>query len=179
MGINCQDLVFVDESGSSIAMTRRYARAPRGERAVGSVPRNHGTPTSILAALSVEGLGEVMTLPGAVDASAFRVYVEGLLCPSLRPGQVVVMDNLSVHKGEPIREMIEAVGCSLLFLPPYSPDFSPIELTFSKMKAGLRAIGARTQDQLDEAITQVIGTVQESDAIGWFAHCGYSLPSPN
>lgn len=120
-----------------------------------------------------------MTMPGAVDAIAFGVYVERLLCPSLRPGQVVVMDNLSVHKGQAVREMIGAVGCDICFLPPYSPDFSPIELTFSKIKEGLRAIGARTQAGLDEAIGEVIETVEESDAVNWFAHCGYSPPCPN
>ena len=160
-------------------MTRRYARSPRGERAYGSVPRNYGKSTSLLAALTLKGLGPAMTLEGSVDRAAFVVYLKELLCPSLRPGQVVVIDNLSVHKGEEVRNTIEEAGCTLLFLPSYSPDFSPIELGFSKIKEGLRAIGARTQAALDDAITEVIETVTEHDAIGWFNHRGYSPVSQN
>ncbi len=177
--IESKDLVFIDETNANIALTRRYARAPRGERATGSVPRNYGTSTTMVAALSIGGLGAVMTLEGALDTIAFDVYVERFLCPTLRHGQVVVMDNLSVHKGDSARAMIEAAGCNVLFLPPYSPDFSPIELTFSKVKEALRAMGARTQAELDDAIGEAIGTVRQSDAIGWFMHCGYSPPSPN
>jgi transposase len=167
------DLVFIDETGASIALTRLYARAPRGERAYGSVPRNYGTRTTLIAALTTAGLGPAMTLPGAVDGEAFRVYVEQLLCPSLRPGHVVVMDNLSVHKGATIRELIEAAHCELVFLPSYSPDFSPIELCYSKVKGSLRAAAARTQPALDEAISAAIDTVTAEDARGWFTHCGY------
>lgn len=178
-GIPSEDLVFVDESGTTIAMTRRYARSPRGERAYGSAPRNYGKSTSLLAALTLKGLGPAMTLEGSVDRAAFVVYLKKLLCPSLRPGQVVVIDNLSVHKGEEVRNAIEVVGCTLLFLPSYSPDFSPIELGFSKIKEGLRAIGARTQAALDDAIAEVIETVTEDDAVGWFNHRGYSPVSQN
>lgn len=177
--IPSEDLVFVDESGATIAMTRRYARSPRGERAYGSVPRNYGTSTSILTALTMEGLGAVMTVEGAVDRPVFVVYVEDVLCPSLRPGQVVVMDNLSAHKGEEVRRPIEAVGSSLIFLPSYSPDFSPMEQGISKIKEGLRATGARTQAELDAAIAKVIETVTREDAVGWFTHCGYRPASQN
>ncbi len=177
--IESKDLVFVDETSATIALTRRYARAPKGERAHGSVPRNYGISTTVVGSLSLDGLGAVMTLPGAVDGLAFTEYVRQLLCPSLRVGQVVVMDNLSVHKSEEVRALIEGVGCQLVFLPPYSPDFSPIELSFSKIKEGLRAKGARTQTALDEAIGRVIETVDSDDATGWFTHCGYLATDRN
>lgn len=175
--IPSEDLVFVDESSTNIAMTRRYARSPRGERAYGSTPRNYGTCTTLVASLTLEGLGPAMTLEGAVDSEAFIVYTRELLCPSLRPGQVVVIDNLSAHKKEEIRVLIEASGCTLLFLPSYSPDFSPIELAFSKIKEFLRAAGARTQEALEIAIGQAIETVTSDDAAGWFAHCAYPTAS--
>lgn len=165
--------MFVDETSTSIAMARYYGRAPRAERAVGSVPRNHGTPTSLVAALSMDGLGAVMSLQGAVDRAAFRTYVRDLLCPSLRPGQVVVLENLSAHTTEAVRALIEAVGCRVLFLPAYSPDYAPIEQAFSKLKEALRAIGARTQEALEAAISTVIDTITAENARGWFAHCGY------
>ncbi len=168
-----EKLVFVDETGVTRALTRRYARAPRGERAYGSVPRNYGQRTSLVAALTLEGLGPAMTVLGAFDGPAFEVYVQELLAPSLKPGQVVVMDNLNVHKGEAVRESIEAVGCTLIYLPGYSPDFSPIEHCFSKVKGLLRAVGARTQEALDQAITDAIDKVTKADALGWFTHCGY------
>ncbi len=172
-GIDPRDLVFVDETGTTIAMARRFARAPSGRRAVGKIPRNYGTQTTLVTALTLKGLGEAMTIPGAMDTLAFETYVEELLCPSLRPGQVVVIDNLSVHKSGRTRELIEAVSCRLLFLPPYSPDFSPIELAYSKIKEFLRATAARTQEALDEAITEAMDIITASDALGYFKHCGY------
>jgi transposase len=118
-----------------------------------------------------------MTVQGAVDTSAFSVYVRQLLCPSLRPGQIVVLDNLSVHKAVAVREAIEARGCQLVFLPPYSPDYSPIELAFSKIKEFLRGVGARTQAALDEAISNAMALVTADDALAWFHHCGYPAGS--
>jgi transposase len=168
-----QDFVFVDESSTNIAMARRYARSPRGEPAVAKVPRNHGKPTSMIAAISPKGLGVVGTVEGAVDGAVFTTYVRELLCPSLRVGQIVVVDNLNVHKAAVVRELIEAARCSLIFLPSYSPDFSPIELAFSKIKEALREAGGRTQEALDEAITKAVGMVTAADAKGWFHHCGY------
>src|SRR5207248_3493645 len=117
-----------------------------------------------------------MLLEGATDTAAFEIYLEQILLPSLAPGQIVVMDNLSAHKGARVRHLIEEQGCQLLFLPTYSPDFSPIEETFSKIKAYLRRMGARTREALQEAIAQALETVTSQDARGWFAHCGY-LPS--
>jgi transposase len=127
-------LVVVDESGSNIGLTPLYAWAPRGERAYGSIPRNRGKNTTLIASLSLSGVGAAMILEGSTNASAFEVYVEQVLAPSLAPGQIVVMDNLSAHKGQPVREAIAARGCQLLFLPSYSPDLSPIEEAFSKRK---------------------------------------------
>lgn len=169
------DFVFVDETSTSIALTRRYARAPRGQRAHGQVPRNHGTPTTLLAALSPSGLGAAMTLEGAANTDAFTVYVRELLCPTLRPGQRVVLDNVSFHRATAVGELIEAAGCHVLFLPPYSPDFNPIEHAFSKIKALLRASAARTQAALEAAIADALDQVTTRDAHGWFRHCGYPL----
>lgn len=139
-----EDLVAVDETATTLALTRRYARAPRHRRAHGHVPKNHGTPTTLVAALTPNGFGPAMTRLGAIDTEAFRVYVRDLLAPSLRPGQIVLLDNLSAHKAFEIRTTIEARGCEVLYLPPYSPDFNPIELAFAKFKALLRRAGPRT-----------------------------------
>lgn len=134
------DLVFVDECGSTIALTPLYARAPRGQRAYGGVPRNWGKNTTLIAGLSLAGIQAPFILEGAVDTLAFEIYVEQILAPSLKPGQVVVLDNLSVHKGERVRQAIEAKGCQVLFLPAYSLDLTPIEEAFSKLKAWLRRL---------------------------------------
>ena len=167
------DLVFVDETGSHIAMTPLYAYAPRGQRAIGKVPRNTGANLTLIASLSMQGMGEALMLDGAADAAAFETYVEQLLAPSLKPGQIVILDNLSIHQGPRVRAAIEAKGCRLLFLPAYSPDFSPIEEAFSKVKTSLRRQGARTREALQEAIAQALLTVTAADACGWFTHCGY------
>lgn len=156
-------------------MTPRYARAPRGVRVSGTVPRNHGQNTTLVAALSADGLGAAMTLDGAADGAAFIAYVRAFLAPTLRPGQVVVLDNLAVHKGATVRALIEARGCTLLFLPAYSPDFSPIEQAFGKLKETLRRAGARTKEALELAIAAALTTVTATDSRGWFAACGYPL----
>ena len=171
-----QDLVFVDETGSHIAMTPLYAYAPRGQRALGKVPRNYGAMMTLIASLSTQGMGEAFLLDGAADGAAFEIYVEQLLAPSLRPGQIVILDNLSIHQGPRVKQAIEARGCRLLFLPTYSPDFSPIEEAFSKVKTFLRRQGARTREALQEAIAQVLLLITAQDALGWFAHCGYPPP---
>lgn len=157
-------------------MTRRSARTPRGERAYGYVPRNYGTRTTLIVALSPAGMGAAMTLAGAVDTVAFEAYVEQCLVPALRPGQIVLMDNLSSHKSLATQAAIEGAGCRLLFLPAYSPDYSPIEQALSKVKAYLRQRAARTQEALDQAIADALEAVTAQDAHGWFAHCGYELP---
>ncbi len=157
-------------------MTPLYAYAPRGQRAVGKVPRNYGASMTLMASLSLSGMGEAFLLDGAADAAAFETYVEQLLAPSLHAGQVVILDNLSIHLGPRVRQAIEAKGCRLLFLPAYSPDFSPIEEAFSKVKSVLRRTGARTREALQEAIAQALDLVTAQDARGWFLHCGYPPP---
>ena len=169
------DLVFVDESGASVKMARADARAPRGERAVGRVPRNHGTPTALVAALTPDGLTATATRLGAFDTASFAAYVRDVLCPALRPGQVVVLDNLSAHKSTAVREAIAAAGCAVLFLPPDSPDFAPIELAWAQVKAALRTAAARTQEALDAAIAAAWRRVTADQARAFFGHCGYSL----
>jgi len=136
--------VFLDESGTHVAMTPRYARAPRGERAYGRVPHNWGDNITLVATLTPTGPGPAMTLAGALDGPAFLVYVRELLAPALVPGQTVILDNLAVHKRAADRRLIEARGCRLLFLPPYSPDCNPIELAFAKLKTTLRRARATT-----------------------------------
>jgi transposase len=166
----------VDESGANLAMTPRRARAARGQRAYGAVPRNHGANTTLVAALGVAGPGPAMTLVGALDRPAFIAYVREFLAPALAPGQIVVLDNLAVHKGAAIRRLIEARGCRLLFLPPYSPDFAPIEHAFSKVKAALRRAGARTRAALEAAVAAALDAITPQDAAAWFRHCGHHPP---
>jgi transposase len=169
----------VDECGSNIALTPLYARAPRGQRAYGVAPRNWGKNTTLIAGLSLAGIQAPMILEGAVDTLAFETYVEQVLVPSLSPGQVVVLDNLSVHKDERIRQAILARGCQVLFLPAYSPDLTPIEEAFSKLKTWLRRLGARTHEALEAAITVALEQITAQDARGWFWHCGYLPQKPD
>lgn len=168
-------VVFVDESGTQTNMTPRTSRAPRGQRAVGAAPRNHGKNTTLIAALSADGMGAAMTLEGAADADAFVAYLRHFLVPTLTPGQVVVMDNLSVHKDERVAPLIAEAKCRLVYLPAYSPDFTPIEQAFSKLKTFLRRAEARTREALEEAITTALTTITPTDAAGWFTACGYLL----
>ena len=172
-----RDLVVVDEMGSNIALTPLYARAPKGERAYGSVPRNHGKNTTLVAALTLDGIAAAMTLEGAIDTSAFLVFVREILCPSLQPGQTVLLDNLSCHHASRVRALIEAAGCQLRFLPSYSPDFSPIEHAFAKIKQELRRTGARTREALEAAIARAIDHITTQDAAAFFRHCGFPLGS--
>jgi transposase len=169
--------MFLDESGSNIALTRLYARAPKGKRAIGSVPRNRGKNVTLISSLTLQGLGESLIIDGAANTEVFELYIANILAPHLHPGQIVILDNLSIHKGSNIRKAIEERGCQLLFLPAYSPDLSPIEEAFSKIKSVLRQKGARTREALQEALEAALTTISASDARGWFAHCGYS-PAP-
>ena len=158
-------------------MTRRYARAPAGERAQGSVPAGHWTQLTILGGLSLQGLGACMSIQAATDTPVFVAFTRHVLVPELRPGQVVILDNLSPHKADEVRALIEAAGCRFLLLPPYSPDLNPIEQAWSKLKTLLRSAAARTKDALETALTQVIATITASDARGWFTHCGHAATS--
>lgn len=166
---------FIDESGFNLAMTPRYGRAPKGERAVGSVPINYGKNLTLIGALSLSGLEALMTVEGATDGEAFRAYVEQGLCPTLQAGDVVIMDNLGAHKVQGIREAIEGRGAEVIYLPLYSPELNPIEKCWSKLKRAVRAFEARTREALEAAIAQVIETISEADALAWFTHCGYQV----
>jgi transposase len=172
-----QQFVFVDESGTHTSLTRLYGWAPHDQRATGSVPRNHGKNTTLVAALTPEGLREPWLIEGAMNTPTFAWYIAEQLGPTLRPGQVVVLDNLSVQKAASIRQARAARGCDVLFLPPYSPDFTPIEQAFSKLKALLRGLGARTHEALWEAVRLALEAITPADAVAWFAHAGYALPA--
>ena len=166
----------MDECSTNIALTRLYARAPRGERAYGKAPRNWGKNITLISSLSAdEGIGAAMSVEGATDGAAFETYVKHFLAPTLRRGQIVVMDNLQVHKIKRVRDLVEGAGAEVLFLPPYSPDFSPIEEAFWKVKDILRRIGARTREALLEATSEALDAVSRTDAVGWFGHCGYHV----
>ncbi len=149
--------------------------AKKGQRAYCSVPRNRGKNTTVLSNMTLKGMGPALTVEGATTSAVFETYVERVLAPTLRRGQVVVMDNLSAHKGERVRELIEGRGCQLIYLPPYSPDLNPIEEAFSKIKGLLRRGEARTREALVEAIGAAISAVTAKDAYGFFEHCGYRM----
>lgn len=169
--------VFLDESSTHIALTRLYGWAPHDQRARGSAPRNRGHNLTLVAALAPDGLQVPWLIEGAMDTATFAWYITEHLGPTLRPGQVVVLDNLSVHKAASIRQALAARGCELLFLPPYSPDFTPIEQAFSKLKAILRGLGARTREALEQAVGLAVEAITRKDAMAWFAHAGYALPA--
>jgi transposase len=167
-------LVFIDESGFHISMTRLRARAPRGERAYGKVPRNRGKNQTLIASITIEGgIGEALSIKGATDAKLFETYVEEFLAPTLKVGQVVVLDGLGAHRTNRVRELIQERGAELLFLPSYSPDLNPIEEAFSKIKNIVRKAGARTREALDEVMGEALSAVTLEDVAGWFSHCGY------
>jgi transposase len=165
-------LKFVDESGVHLAMTRLYGRAPKGERVIGRVPQNYGQNVTILGALGLQG---VMTVDGPTDADVFRAYVKQVLAPTLAPGDVVVMDNLAAHKALGIQQAIARRRARVCYLPPYSPDLSPIEPCWGTVKTCLRTAKARAREALDTAITHALAMVTAADAFNWFAHCGYAL----
>jgi transposase len=173
--LDVRRLKFVDESGVNLAMTRLYGRAPKGERVVGSVPQNYGQNVTVLAALGPQGLHAMMTVEGATDAEVFRAYVKHVLGPTLAPGDIVVLDNLGAHKAVGIQQMLARRRVRLLYLPPYSPDLSPIEPCWSKVKTGLRTAKARTREALETALSQALAAVTAGDAYNWFRHCGYVL----
>jgi len=168
-------LKFLDEAGSNLAMTRLYGRGERGARVVETVPQNYGENITMLASLSLSGIEAPMTINGAVDGVVFKVYVEEVLSPTLKAGEVVIMDNLPAHKVSGIRELIEARGAKLIYLPPYSPDLNPIEKCWSKIKTYLRKAKARTREELEKALREALLLITEEDAQGWFKSCGYAI----
>jgi transposase len=175
--IDPSGLVFVDEMGTHTSLAPIYAYAPVGERAFFEIPRNRGKNTTLLTSIDVEGMGPSMAVEGATTARVFETYVEQVLAPALRPGQIVVMDKLGAHRPRRIRALIEARGCELIYLPSYSPDLNPIEEAFSKIKHILRKVGARTKEALIEAMGRALATVSAEDVRGFLVHCGYRLPA--
>ena len=176
-GLDPAKLVFVDETWASTNMTRRYGRAPVGQRLVCPVPHGHWKTTTFVAALRADGLTAPLVIDGAVNGDLFTAYVEQILVPTLKPGDVVVMDNLSSHKRARVREAIEGAGCTLLFLPPYSPDKNPIEQAFAKLKALLRKAQERTVDGLWTFLGRALDLFTAEECRNYFRRCGYADPT--
>jgi transposase len=168
-----QKLLFVDECGLHTSPAPIYGYAPKGERLHLSVPRNRGKNTTLLSSMTIGGMGPSLAVEGATTARVFEAYVEKALAPSLRTGQVVVMDNLGAHRPKRIRELIEQRGCELLYLPAYSPDYNPIEEAFAKIKNLLRRAAARSKEVLIEAMGAALSAITAADARGFFEHAGY------
>jgi transposase len=173
--IPLEDFVFLDECGITTNMVRTYARAYRGERAIGRAPAGRYERLTLLGAIGLHGLLGLMTIPAFTNEAVFYAFIKHVLVPELRPGQVVVLDNLRVHKRPSIRKLIEDAGCRVLFLPRYSPEWNPIEPCWSKMKNFLRTYAARTLEALEGAVVEAMDIVSAQDARGWFKHCGYQV----
>jgi transposase len=174
--IVAERFVFVDECSTNVSLSPIYARAPKGERAHGEAPRNWGKNVSLVCAIDLGGVKPSMSVEGAVDGKAFEVYLRRFLCPTLKRGQIVVMDNLSVHKSERVERIVEGAGATLLFLPSYSPDLNPIEQAFSKVKGILRKARSRTKDALVEATGRALDAITPEDIRGFYSDCGYRSP---
>ena len=173
--IEAERLIFLDESGVTTEMTRRYGRALGSARVQEGTPAGHWKTLTVLGAVGQSGWVATMTIPASTDGEVFRAYLEHVLCPQLKAGQIVVMDNLSAHKVSGVRALIEATGAELRYLPPYSPDFNPIEKCWSKVKQALRATKARTLETLEQAMADALATVTAQNAANCFRHCGYGL----
>ena len=171
--MNPERLVFIDETGAATDMARRYGRCPRGQRLIASVPWGHWKTTTFVAALRVDGITAPCVFDGPMDGPCFRAYIEQFVVPTLRPGDIVVMDNLPSHKVAGIREAIEAAGAELRYLPPYSPDLNPIEQFFAKLKALLRKAAARSIDALVAAIADALTAISPQECQNYLANQGY------
>lgn len=166
-------LVFLDESAAKTNMTRTHGRAPKGVRIIDKVPAGHWKVTTMISAVRSTGPCASAVVSGATDGDVFRTYVQHVLVPELKTGDVVILDNLQPHKSREVKDLIERAGATLLFLPPYSPDFNPIENMWSKVKSILRSVAARTFDDLQEAIDLALSRITPEDCLGFFRHCGY------
>lgn len=175
--LDWRHLRFIDEAGSNLSLTRRYGRAPAGERVTESVPRNYGQQTSIISIIGLTGASATMTVEGAVDTAVFNIYVEQVLRPTIEAGDILILDNLSAQRASCIEVVAIERGATVIWLPPYSPDFSPIELMWSKTKTYLRAAKARTREELEQALVAALKLVTPEDCEGWFRHCGYQVTS--
>ena len=170
-----KDVVVLDESYATTQFTRLRGRCPRDQRLVQAVPHGHWKTLTILAAITVDGVLAAASIDAATDGDVFTQFIREVLVPALRPGMVVVMDNLAAHKMAAIRLLIEKAKCRLVYLPPYSPDYSPIENIWSKLKQGLRSISARAIPALGDAVTQALATITSTDCYNCFEACGYTL----
>lgn len=175
LGLDPAKIVFLDETWAKTNMTRLRGRAPLGQRLVEKVPHGHWKTTTLIAALDRGGVRCAATVDGAVNRDVLEAFVERVLVPTLSRGDVVVLDNLSSHKGQRARELVESAGATLLFLPPYSPDLNPIEPAFFKIKQRLRSAGHRTLDALWSDVQRVLDLITPTDAANFFRHCGYTL----
>ena len=175
LSMDPQKVVFIDETWAKTNMTRLRGRARRGHRLTAKIPYGHWKTTTLIGALDHAGVRCSMTVDGAINADIFEAFLEQVLLPTLRVGEVVVMDNLSSHKSCRVTELIESVGAELLYLPPYSPDLNPIELAFSKIKQRLRTQAYRTVDSLWKCMQEVLDTISQKDAVNFLKHCGYTL----
>jgi transposase len=171
--VDAKQMVFVDEMGANVSLSALYAWSRKGKRALGSAPRSWGKNVTLLASITSGGVGPCLAVEGSTTREVFEAYLEGVLAPTLSPGQVVVMDNLSAHKGGRVKEILEGAGCELVYLPPYSPDFNPIEQAFSKVKGLVRRAEARTRAALIEAMGRALSALSAMNARAFFAHCGY------
>jgi transposase len=165
--------VFVDETWFNTQMSRYWGRAEKGKKIPEAIPAGHWRSFTLLGAMTSSGLLATMTIEDSTDTDVFLAFLDQVLCPKLKPGQIVVLDNLSAHKAPAVQEKIEATGASLLYLPPYSPDLNPIEKCWAKIKLILRSLKARTAEALDPAVTQAIAAISPDNALGWLRHCGY------
>jgi transposase len=172
-GVDPARLVFVDESGANTAMDRTYGRAASGKRVDGPVPHGHWKALTLTAAVRLDGAGPCLVLDGATDTQCFETYVERCLVPTLRPGDIVLMDNLNCHKTAEVERLVRSAGAEVRYLPAYSPDLNPIEAMFSKLKETLRSAAARTVDGLIAAMGEALQAIRSADLLGWFRHCGY------
>jgi transposase len=177
--VAAETLVFLDETSTQTTMTRSRGRAPRGERVLGAVPRNHGPNVTCLVALGATGVHAPCVFEGAVTSALFVRWLREWLVPTLAPGTTVILDNLSVHRNADVRPVIEGAGCHLRYLPAYSPDCNPIELAFSKLKTHLRSVAPRAFDPLLAAIGAGLTRITTADIRGYYAHCGFPLHDPD
>jgi transposase len=175
LGLDPAKLVFIDETWAKTNMTRLRGRSVKGERLVAKVPHGHWKTTTLIAALGHQGMRCSMTLDGAVNRDAFEAFVKQILLPTLSRGDIVVMDNLSSHKGTAVKQLIESVGATALYLPPYSPDLNPIEMAFAKLKQLMRSAAHRTTEALWSDVQRMLDSITASDTVGFFRHCGYTL----
>lgn len=175
LDLHPEKLVFIDETGLSTKMTRLRGRSKRGERCRASVPHGHWKTTTFTGALRIDGMTAPMVLDGPMDGAAFVAYIEQFLAPTLSKGDIVIMDNLPAHKVKGVRQAIEAAGANLKYLPPYSPDFNPIEKAFSKMKALLRKAAKRTVTELWDATAKIVKTITPNECTNYFSACGYDF----